>query len=467
VKRLTIQARLTAWYLLSSAIIVALFAGGSWFAMKASMYHSIDRDLRYRVDTVVPFIQSRALDTHEEFARTFTSSSDSSVVGVFVQITDEQSRILYQADLLTSHRVPVLPAGPADGSIALSTAGGPGWPVRVASRRVVIEGVPLTVHVIEPLRDLMSSLREYSFDLAILIPIALLLTSSLAYWMSRRALAPVEHIRQQAEAIDPADLTTRLQVPPTDDELARLARTLNAMLSRIETSFRSIEQFTADASHELRAPLALITTAAEVSLRRERPREELVEVLKKIVRESHHMSRLIGSLLDLARGDVRQHKNKLAQVEITSMLRDLCAELTPAAAAKGLALAADLPGCQVQVACDNTELRRLFLILLDNAIKYTEAGSIQLTLARAGSNATITIADTGIGIEPAALDHVFDRFWRADKVRSRAEGGVGLGLALASQIVQRLGGSISVESELARGSKFIVLLPATPTSHNS
>ena len=91
-KRFTIQARLTAWYLLSSAVIVALFAGGSWFAMKASMYHSIDRDLRYRVDAVVPFIKSRALDTHEEFARTFTASSDSSVVGVFVQITDQQSQ---------------------------------------------------------------------------------------------------------------------------------------------------------------------------------------------------------------------------------------------------------------------------------------------------------------------------------------------------------------------------------------
>jgi len=466
-KRFTIQARLTAWYLLSSTIIVALFAGGSWFAMRASMYHSIDRDLRYRVDAVVPFIQSRALDTHEEFAHTFTSSSDSSVVGVFVQITDNHSQILYQADLLTSHHVPVLPAGPADGSISLSTAGGPGWPVRVASRRVVIEGIPLTVHVIEPLRDLMSSLREYNFDLAILIPIALLLTSTLAYWISRRALAPVEHIRQQAEAIDPADLTTRLQVPPTDDELARLARTLNAMLSRIETSFRSIEQFTADASHELRAPLALITTAAEVSLRRERSREELVDVLKRIVRESQHMSRLIASLLDLARGDARQHRLQHAPVEVTAMLRDLCTELTPAATAKGLTLAADLPGSDVQIPGDSTEMRRLFLILLDNAIKYTEAGSIQLTLARAGSNVIITVADTGIGIEPAALDHVFDRFWRADKVRSRAEGGAGLGLALASQIVLRHGGNISVESELAKGSKFIVLLPATPTSHNS
>ena len=466
-KHFTIQARLTLWYLVSSAMIVALFAGGSWLAMKASMYHSIDRDLRYRVDAVVPFIQSRALDTPEEFSRTFTSSSDSSVVGVFVQITDEQSRILYQADLLSAHHVPVLPAGPPDGSISLSTAGGPGWPVRVASRRVVIEGIPLTVHVIEPLRDLMSSLREYSLDLAILIPIALLLTSTLAYWMSRRALAPVELIRQQAEAIDPTDLTSRLNVPPTDDELARLARTLNAMLSRIETSFKSIEQFTADASHELRAPLALITTAAEVSLRRERTREELVEVLKKVVRESHHMSRLIGSLLDLARGDARQHKLQLAPVEVTSMLRELCTELNPAAIAKGLALVVDLPDNDVLAFGDNTQLRRLFLILLDNAIKYTEAGSVQLALSDTGREVNLTVTGTGIGIEPTALDHVFDRFWRADKVRSRVEGGAGLGLALASQIVQRHAGSISVISELGRGTTFTVSLPTAPASKKS
>ncbi len=466
-KRLTIQARLTAWYLLSSAIIVALFAGGCWLAMKASMYHSVDRDLRYRVASVVPFIESHTLNTPEQFARVFTTSSDSSVVGVFVQITDEQSRILYESELLTSHHVPVLPAGPADASVSVATAGGPGWPVRFASQRIVVDGIPLTVHVVEPLRDLMSSLREYSLDLAILIPFALVLTTTVGYWMSRRALAPVEHIRQQAQAIDSADLTARLQVPPTDDELARLAQTLNAMLARIETSFRSIEQFTADASHELRTPLALITTAAEVSLRRERSREELTEVLNKVVREARHMSRLIDNLLDLARGDARQRPQQFVPTDITSMLRDLCTELSPAAAAKGLTLHADLPCGEVKAPGDSTELRRLFLILVDNAIKYTEAGSVRLTLAPADSHVTVTVADTGIGIEPAALDHVFDRFWRADKVRSRAEGGAGLGLSLASQIVQRHGGSISVKSELDHGTTFTVQLPAVDATKNS
>ena len=459
-KSLSIQVRLTAWYLLSLAIIVALFAGGSWLALKASMYHSIDRDLRYRIATVIPFIESHSLNTREQFEKVFANSSDSSIVGVFVQITNDQAALLYESDVLASHRVPLMPTGLPDGSISIATGGERGWPVRVASRRIVVDGTGLTVHVVEPLRDLLSSLREYGLYLALLVPGVLLLTATAGYWMSRRALAPVEHIRKEAEAIDPADLTTRLRVPPTDDELARLARTLNAMLTRIEEGFRSIERFTADASHELRAPLALIITAGDVTLRRERSREELVETLRKIVREARHMSKLVENLLALARGDAQRESSELLPVDVAGMLRELCAELGAAAREKGLKLTASIPDREVQVMGESTNLRRLFLILLDNAIKYTETGSITLSLDWQDSLVKVIVADTGIGIESAALPHVFDRFWRADKVRSRAEGGAGLGLSLASQIVQQHGGTISAESDSGRGSRFTVQLKA-------
>jgi heavy metal sensor kinase len=384
-----------------------------------------------------------------------------------VQVTDDQSAILYESDVLRAHRVPVLPEGTPGGSISISTVAGRGWPVRVASQDAIVGGMSLTVHVVEPLHDLMGSLREYSLYLTLLIPVALLLTTAAGYWTSRRALAPVEQIRKEAEAIDPADLTTRLRVPPTDDELARLAQTLNAMLSRIEGGFRSIERFTADASHELRAPLALIMTAGEVSLRRERSREELAEVLRKIVREARHMSRLVENLLDLARGDARKRHTELAPLDLTELLRDLIAELTPSADAKGLSLSAALPDHDTHVLGEGTELRRLFLILLDNAIKYTETGSIRLALSSDSARVMVTVTDTGIGIEEGALRHVFDRFWRADKVRSRAEGGAGLGLSLASQIVQRHGGGISVESKLGQGTSFIVELQAAVVSQIS
>jgi heavy metal sensor kinase len=463
-KRFTIQARLTAWYLLSIAVILALFAGGSWIALRVSMYHSIDRDLRYRIATVVPFIESHGLSTREQFARAFADSSDSSIVGVFVQITDDQSQVLYQSDVLRSHRVPVMAPAPLDGSVFISTAGAGGWPVRVAGKRVAIGETTLTVHVVEPLRDVLNSLGEFSMYLALLMAAVLLLTATAGYWMSRRALSPVEEIRKEAESIDPADLTSRLRVPPHDDELARLARTLNAMLTRIEGGFRAVQQFTADASHELRAPLALIITAGDVSLRRERSRDELTETLRKIVREARRMSHLVENLLALARGDASGAKREVAPVDLSAILRELSAELAPTAEAKGLTLTVALPADEISVMGEREELRRLFVILLDNAIKYTEAGSITLTVKPEDEVVRATIADTGIGIEKEALPHVFDRFWRADMVRSRAAGGAGLGLSLASQIVKGFGGTISVDSEPGRGSFFVVELKSAVAS---
>lgn len=458
-KNLSIQARLTAWYFLSLAVIVGLFAGGSWYAMRVSMYRAIDRDLGYRMRTIVPFIESRGLSTHEQFEREFIASADSPVVGVFIQITNESGEILYQSDVLQAHRVPALPLANA-GEPTIGSVTDRGWPVRFISRRMNVAGTDLTVHVVEPLRDLLGATREYQLYLMVLIPIALVLTTTAGYWMSRRALAPVEQIRREAEAIDPADLTARLRVPQTDDEVMRLAQTLNAMLGRIESGFRSIERFTADASHELRAPLALITTASEVSLRRERSAEELKEVLRKIVRESRHMSNLVENLLDLARGDARQRHTEMTPVDIAAMLRELGAELKPAAEAKGLTLTTEVPESEVCVRGEGTQLRRLFLILVDNALKYTERGAVQVMLVREGSDVLVSVKDTGIGIEKDAVAHVFDRFWRADKVRSRAEGGAGLGLAMAQQIVQRHGGTVSVESEAGKGSVFTARLRA-------
>ena len=229
-------------------------------------------------------------------------------------------------------------------------------------------------------------------------------------------------------------------------------------MTAIEAGFRSVERFTADASHELRAPLALMITAGEVSLRRERSREQLAETLQKIVREARHMSKLVENLLALARGDGQALGAESVPVDLSLLLRELCTELAPAALAKGLELTATIPDNEIYAMGDTTDLRRLFLILIDNAIKYTEAGSINLALASNVEHVTVKVRDTGIGIEEDALPHVFDRFWRADKARSRSEGGAGLGLSLASQIVQKLGGTICVESEIGRGSKFTVQL---------
>jgi signal transduction histidine kinase len=284
----------------------------------------------------------------------------------------------------------------------------------------------------------------------------LLLNAGAGFWTSRRALAPAEQIRREADAIDPADLTARLQVPRHDDELGKLARTLNSLLARIERGFRSVEQFTADASHELRAPLAFIITAGDVSLRRQRSREELVESLSKIIAEALRMSKLVEDLLVLARGDARQLSQTMQAINLNRLVEETVDRM--AAAAKDLEFKLALPERVIEIDGVESDVRRLILILLDNAIKYTDKGTIRITLAAEAASATVTISDTGLGIEPSALPHIFDRFWRADKVRSRAEGGVGLGLSLAAQIVQRHHGTIAVDSVLGKGTTFTVKL---------
>ena len=321
--------------------------------------------------------------THEQFEKEFIASEDSPVIGVFVQITDEHGQILYQSDVLQSHRVPRYPqhGQGADDWILITERG---WPVRFISRRVMVGDTNLNVHVVEPLRDLLGALREYEMYLMMLMPIALMLTTSAGYWISRRALAPVEQIRAEAEAIDPADLAGKAAGSGTEDEVMRLAQTLNAMLTRIESGFRSIERFTADASHELRAPLALITTAGEVSLRRERSAEEQKDVLRKIVREARHMSNLVENLLDLARGDARQRHTEMTPVDMATVLRELGTEMKPMAEAKGLKLTIEVPAGETWVMGERTQLRRLFLILLDNAIKYTEHGAVRVALEHVG-----------------------------------------------------------------------------------
>jgi heavy metal sensor kinase len=457
-KDLPIHVRLTAWYLLSLAVIVTLFAVGSWYAMRLTMYHSIDSDLSYRMDAVVPFIESHSLNTPANFRKTFANSRDSAIVGVFVQITDASSNLLYESDVLDEHHVPIFARGASNGAVETSTVRYRGWAVRVATKRVTVDGMELTAHVVEPLSDLLRSLHELTIYFALLVSVALLLTAGAGFWTSRRALAPVEQIRREADAIDPADLTARLQVPPHDDELGKLARTLNSMLARIERGFRSVEQFTADASHELRAPLAFIITAGDVSLRRQRSREELVESLSKIIAEARRMSKLVEDLLVLARGDARQLSHNMQTVNLTRLVEETAERMAPAAAAKSLELKVTLPERSVEIDGVESDVRRLFLILLDNAIKYTDQGTISITLVAEPAGASITVCDTGIGIDSSALPQVFDRFWRADKVRSRAEGGVGLGLSLASQIIQRHHGTIAVDSVLGKGTTFTVKL---------
>jgi signal transduction histidine kinase len=221
-------------------------------------------------------------------------------------------------------------------------------------------------------------------------------------------------------------------------------------------------QFTADASHELRAPLTLIHTAAEFSLRRERTREELLDALRKIARESGRTSRLVDDLFLLARADSGGDESALAPVDLCASARDAVEQAAILAEPKDIRVEANIPESPILVDADEAGISRLWLILLDNAVKYTNPGGhIRFDLVAVDEQVEATVTDTGVGLAPEELPHIFDRFWRADKVRSRSMGGAGLGLSIAQWIVERHRGSITVQSEAGRGSRFATRLPLT------
>ena len=254
-------------------------------------------------------------------------------------------------------------------------------------------------------------------------------------------------------------------MPPARDELRRLAETLNAMLDRIQQAFQRITRFTADASHELRAPLTLIRAAAEVSIRHPRSEVEYREALRDIVDEADRTGKLVENLLTLARADAGAQTILRERLDLGSVAQEACRAAQFSAKSKGVALTAGFDQQPLWVEGDPDSLRRLLTIVIDNAVKYTPAGGrVSVKLAAADAAAVVTVTDTGVGIGPEDLPHIFERFYRADKARSRAEGGAGLGLSIAEWIAAAHGATISCHSNLGAGSTFKIRFPLAGTT---
>jgi heavy metal sensor kinase len=455
----SIRTRLAGWYFISVAIVLGVVAAGSYVAMRASMYRAVDGSLRFQIAGLREFLDAHAGTSPASLREALGQAPNESMAGGLFQLFDGSGALIYQSPGLARHAVTTVAPEVSGEGVGFRDVG-EGWPVRLGSQRVIVAGTPVTIEVAEPLRWFRASLRTYGQSLLFFIPGLALIAGGLGYWMSGRALAPVARIISDAEAIGTASLSERLSVPPARDELRHLSETLNAMLDRIEGSVTRVTQFTADASHELRAPLALIQVAAEHGLRRERSREELVGSLTTVLRESKRTSRLVDDLLLLARADSVDDVVCAVPTDLAAVLREVVERARTLAAAKEISLSAEIGDAPVSVMGDAALLHRLFLILVDNAVKYTpEHGDVRVVLSPTREFARIDVVDTGVGIDEEDLPRVFDRFWRADKARSRSMGGTGLGLAIAMWIVDRAGGTLEVDSEPGRGSTFTVTLP--------
>ena len=276
--------------------------------------------------------------------------------------------------------------------------------------------------------------------------------------LASRAIRPIEDISAAANRISAGTLAERINVADTDSELGRLAGVLNATFAKLEAAFAQQTQFTADASHELRTPIAVLISETQTTLARERTADEYRETVAACLDTAQQMRRLTQSLLDLARLDAGQEPIDRRPLDLAETARDCVELIRPLADERGLRITSEL--APAKTLGDEGRLRQVVTNLLTNALQYNQDhGEIRVSTRVEDQTAVVTVADTGIGISPEDLPHIFKRFYRGDKSRARARGCTGLGLSICQAIVEAHGGTIAAASEPGRGAEFTVRLP--------
>ena len=462
-KRLSIGMRLTLWYLGVFALAQLVFGVGMWFILRENLHDVVDGALAGEVEDVRRFLDSQS--TNETIARLraeVTEEYSEEAAGDYLQIVDADGNWIYRSAALAEHQFPALPPKLLRKTIHNDLRFGK-EPFRFVSQRVDVNGRAYTVQAGISTREEVETLERFQRYLLMFAPLLLLVAGGVGYGVSGRALSPVDRLTRAARTITGNTLSNRLEPLRTGDELQRLSDTLNEMLARIETSFTRVTEFTADASHELRTPISLIRTEAELALRRSRGEEEYREALRHILLQAERTTTLIEELLSLARADSGRDGLNLQPIDLRGTLQDVATGWRAVAGVRGLQFSERILEAELRVLGDEAALRRVVNVLLDNAFKYTASsgGTVTLSAEEKDGRAVISVRDSGIGIADEDQTRIFERFYRVDKTRSREFGGAGLGLAIARWIVQQHRGRIQVESTLGAGSIFRVEIPLT------
>jgi len=466
VKKLSIGSRLTLWYLAIFAAAQLLFGVAMWVALRQELYSAADHALKAQVEDLTNFLKSQKKKnmTVTKLREEASEAYDLEHSGDFLQVYDQDGNWIYRAPSLEKNQIAPA-AAVAIKSPSLQNAQLANKPFRFITQRIEVNGRFYTVQTGVPVDQIIATLSLFRRYLVMFAPLLLLAAASGGYWLSRKALSPVDALTRTARSISGNNLGERLEKLATGDELQRLSDTLNEMLARIESAFLRVAQFTADASHELRTPLSLIRTEAEIALRKSRGDAEYREALRHILLEAERTSSLVEELLSLARADSGRESLHLSLVDLPAAITEIANEWRHLIEARNLQFTQQFADCDLPVLADRSALQRLLAILLDNAVKYTPPpGTVDLGLEVRGNKAVITVRDSGIGIAGPNQTKIFERFYRVDKARSRELGGAGIGLAIADWIVQQHRGSIAVQSAVGKGSTFLIEFPLQPAS---
>ncbi len=460
--QLPIRIRLSISYFVIFSVAGVLLCCAAYFMAQRSLYIALDHDLDEHVDDVHDFFAAHNLANDIDRARVESAAEfELKDDGKWLQIADEQGRWIYRARrmLIAPHDMPPASTLPPKGSFIEFGAGAK--KVRALRRAFKLDDHTLVVETGSTLTKTDQTLLDFRNGLLLIVPAVFLMAGFAGHVMSRSALTPVAAIAREAQRIHEGNLkNARLPQLKTRDELAHLSATLNEMLERIESGVRSVRDFTAYASHELRTPVAMIRTEADLALQQPRTNLEYREAIEVIGAEAQSMSALLDGLLFLARADAGAEQVQLEPVDARRLCAQTCEKCRRIFQRRGIDFSARLSPGRVMVMADAPHLQRLLNIVLENAAKYTPAGGrVELTLESAFDSARFEVSDTGIGIPLMDRPHIFERFRRAANARDAHVNGSGLGLALAAWIAAHHHTQIEVVSDVGAGSSFSWHLP--------
>ncbi len=388
--------------------------------------------------------------------------------GALVRLLDAHGQLLHQTPAFRALRVPAesitqpLQSTPWQGTVTSSD----GQEVRLVSRALTENGQLFAViQVGESLAQLHALLHDLVGELLVVGLLVLLACATGSYWLAARAFAPIQRLAATARSIKAGNLHRRVTVPPARDEVQYLALTLNEMIDSLDQAFSRQRRFVADASHELRTPVAVIRNKTDVALLGARTQQDYITVLQGINAEAERLGHLISDLLALARGDEGRTQFEREPVRLDLLAGAVAANADLLAAERGMLLQVQAPR-PVTILGDEARLIQVLMNLVENAVRYTNPGGrVTVTVEAQQDQALLSVRDTGIGIAPEHLPHIFERFYRADPARRRTGGSSsssGLGLSIVEWVVHAHGGAVAVESRVGRGSSFTVTLPLTP-----
>jgi len=464
----SIHFRLIAWYAGVLLLVLLGFGAFTYTTLRFFSHQVLGESMAHRAQQIADLVASEPAAKDPGYvAREIEKRYDPAANDRFVRVSRGDGNGLYLSGppndrSFNPEELPPRQGSAKSSSYQIEAPGGTA--LLVATQRVRVGNDTFLIEVGATLTANERLLHRLLTTLLLGLPVVLGVVILGGYILTKRALQPVQSMMRAAQEITISHLSRRLPALSSDDEIAHLAAVLNQMIARLDESFQNTARFTADASHELRTPLTIIRGELEAILLGRKLEPELRDALASLLEEAERLVRIVEGLFALSRLDTGEAQTERVRFDLAKLAETTAEQMCLLAEVKRIELVYETATC-VEIEGDRSRLKQVVVNLLDNAIKYTpEKGRVSLAVRSQNGSALLEVSDTGPGVSAVALPHLFERFYRADEVRSREIGGAGIGLSIVQSICIAHGGAATAANTPPTGCRFTIELPLAPRS---